>query len=229
MATTTNASSSSSQNISNMTSAGRSLRDSLTILQSNIPNHINRKRKIVSLWNDDNREDKNHYDDEALLKTIDSSDEGEPKEEGTKEEDQKEYNKCRKQCIQDLMPFVYDYKGRIVDKKTNDTTSSSLNTISEGRGLETAKAESEKKTDYNNDRIKRERNNHEMSVYIQQLNKLKADNEDIQNKKHKIMERYANLIYSYEYGLHSISKLNDLSYAPDNIMHGNEGLNEEKG
>jgi hypothetical protein len=60
--------------------------------------------------------------------------------------------------------------------------------------------------------------NSEYNVYLQQLKKLKKENDDIQKRKEKVTNRYANLVYKYEYGLNTVQKLNDLRFAPDNVM-----------
>ena len=53
------------------------------------------------------------------------------------------------------------------------------------------------------------------------LENLKKENEEIKEKRRRIIFRYADLVSSYEYGLNRIAKLNDLSFAPDNVMNGN--------
>jgi len=64
----------------------------------------------------------------------------------------------------------------------------------------------------------------EYNVYAEKLKKLKKENNNIQKRKERIIHRYANLVYSYEYGLKAVSKLNDLTSAPDNVMRGNDRI-----
>ena len=58
--------------------------------------------------------------------------------------------------------------------------------------------------------------------YLARLEKLKKENQDIIDRKQKVIRRYANLVYSYEYGLNSVRKLNDLRFAPDNVLKGDD-------
>jgi len=57
--------------------------------------------------------------------------------------------------------------------------------------------------------------------YQVELNKLKDENKQLQTKRQKIYEGYKNFVSAYESGLHKISKLNDLTFVPDNVMNDN--------
>ena len=63
---------------------------------------------------------------------------------------------------------------------------------------------------------------HELSKLRKRLQDLKQQNKDIQARKQEMLDSYAIFLNQYEYGLNSIKKLNDLMYAPDNIMNGNQ-------
>jgi len=47
------------------------------------------------------------------------------------------------------------------------------------------------------------------------------ENRRLENKRRQLREGHKQLIIAYEYGLNQVSKLNDLTCVPDNIMKGN--------
>ena len=62
----------------------------------------------------------------------------------------------------------------------------------------------------------------ELRALRKRLKEWKEENEiNFPKRRKKIISSYANLIGAYEYGLQKISKLTDLSNAPDNVMDGN--------
>ena len=54
-----------------------------------------------------------------------------------------------------------------------------------------------------------------------QLENLLKENRRLVKKRRQLREAHKNFINAYQYGLYQVSKLNDLTYVPDNIMKGN--------
>lgn len=52
------------------------------------------------------------------------------------------------------------------------------------------------------------------------------ENRRLENKRIQLREGHKKLITAYEYGLNQVSKLNDLTFVPDNVMKGNFPLSE---
>eukprot|EP00554_Chaetoceros_debilis_P003483 CAMPEP_0194092400 /NCGR_PEP_ID=MMETSP0149-20130528/46623_1 /TAXON_ID=122233 /ORGANISM="Chaetoceros debilis, Strain MM31A-1" /LENGTH=283 /DNA_ID=CAMNT_0038777341 /DNA_START=1 /DNA_END=849 /DNA_ORIENTATION=- len=60
-----------------------------------------------------------------------------------------------------------------------------------------------------------------LDYYKKELEFVKAQNEEFAKERLEKFRKYAHLLAGYEYGLKHVSKLIDLSNAPDNILDGN--------
>ena len=152
------------------------------------------------------------------------------------------------ETLETLVPFVFgggtkyrrlnddDWSGGIIQRKETDDTKvkqedSSLRTTTTTKGATTGASataavldqgvESKKTLDPTTTTTTITHFATDLERYQYQLKVLQADNDETQTKKTHILGRYANFIDAYQSGLQHISKLTDLSYAPDNIMDGN--------
>ena len=190
-------------------STGRSLSDSLNIVQT-----IKSSKKRRVILNSQNREKEspklNHHVQEntdrvpvpetETDRTINASKAKAIRKDGKRLQTKKYLN--------EMMPFIYNRS-----RGTNE-----LETLYDNHEENNVQDEKEIKKDQSDE--SRKILNEE--TYMEQLIKLKEENEGIKKRKQSIISRYANLVYSYEYGLNSVRKLNDLRFAPDNILKGND-------
>lgn len=65
-----------------------------------------------------------------------------------------------------------------------------------------------------------------MSHHRTHLKKLLDENRLLETKRRQLRDGHKSLIHAYEFGLRQVSKLNDLTLVPDNIMEGNFPKNE---
>ncbi len=113
--------------------------------------------------------------------------------------------------------------------KTNETKEAQETKV-EGQTLTTDKTQSNQdpsptnsklqvdcRTDNDND-VKEEISFENDHYLKQQLEQLKKDNQEFQIQRQEILQRYVHLTSSYEYGLGTVRKLNDLRSAPDNFL-----------
>ena len=192
------------------TSSGASLRDSLTTIRANLPSK-KRKRdgvKIVASYeskNDPTTEGNTTSHD--ISSSISSS------------------NSKRKTYINEMIPFLYAHNS----KENNGSFGESIGYL--GTSTQNTSVGSEKddkkvnaNVNHENENSKKQQlesksdTNDDINFYKDQLKELKRENENIAKNKERIFKRYFNLVSSYQYGLDTVSKLNDLTSAPDNIL-----------
>ncbi len=198
----------------NSTVVGVSLQDSLTIIKQSLPS---KKRKLESTpgTHDDSLVGANNKNNEDLETTTSDK-------------------TWRKTYIHEMIPFLHS-KRRMIDGNDNeikDENDKNNNNSSDGKimsesSTKTTDGNKDSKENHFNvlnrnpsdeDKTTQTNSKNESNCYVQKLNMLKKENEDISRQKQKIVDRYFHLVSSYEYGLDMVSKLNDLTSAPDNVL-----------
>ena len=208
-------------------STGRSLRETLSIIENCLPK---KKRRLEKAYDAQNTSANSHENNEKTK-------EQEVQVQAERLEDERE---CLKRCLNEMIPFVYSKKRKFTPYVSNaESTEYMSNQKSQQKEkinsdfFETEKKE--KDEEVQEEAVDRKENSSvsnsssyrssvEYEVYAEKLKKLKKENSDIQIRKERIIKHYANLVYSYEYGLKAVSKLNDLTSAPDNVMKGNDQI-----
>ena len=196
-------------------SSGTSLRDTLTTIKESLPS---KKRKFANV-------ETGAYNYESDLNLGG----GTTEEKGCKsnEETTTIQGRWRKSYINEMMPFLYPQ--RVKNGDHDDDISTAERTKQLGASTD---QDYDNNDDYNEDGGDKKTqsskleskckdkitNNEKKNYYLEQLNVLKKENEDITRHKKEIVDRFYTLVSTYEYGLDTVSKLNDLSSAPDNIL-----------
>jgi len=111
----------------------------------------------------------------------------------------------RKSCLKELIPVVIS--GRCTSRGDSDIDKE----IKEGEGSNAEEEKSKVEVEIEDP----------LKCYKLRLEQLKQDNEMLKKKRTDTFKDYGRLISSYEYGLNYVSKLKELSGAPDNVMEGN--------
>jgi len=94
-----------------------------------------------------------------------------------------------------------------IEQETLPTTTTTTTTIGENDPCNGVKSRTSPSTAMNRHQI--------------QLKNHIDENRRLENKRRQLREDHKQLIIAYEYGLNQVSKLNDLTCVPDNIMKGN--------
>ena len=185
------------------TSSGVSLRDSLTTIRTNLSSK-KRKRFGSEPKNDDPTTEERSEDEGKSTSYYDR-------------------NSQRKTCINEMIPFIHARNS----KENDGTFGESIDYLGTSNQEISAVGEKNDKdvnanVNHENEKSKtpepKSDTNSDINIYRKRLKELKRENEDIAKNKERIFKRFFNLVSSYQYGLDTVSKLNDLTSAPDNIL-----------
>lgn len=194
-------------------STGRSLSDSLNIVQTI---SSRKKRRILNCQNQQKESPKPKQDvqentDRVLVPETDTNGTEIEYKTETTGKDVDEFQTKRK-YFNEMIPFIYNH-GLGTNKLEARYENHDGSNLQDGEEIQKELSDGSSKILHED-------------KYMEKLRKLKRENEGIRKRKQDIISRYANLVYSYEYGLNSVRKLNDLRFAPDNILKGNDYLTE---
>ena len=181
------------------TSQGRYLRDCLTVLEESLPRDCKQPRSSSS--------------------SSSSEDDGEKDPQSLDRQEQRRQEAA--ECLSTLVPYIFGIESS-KRRRLNDDDEMMNRDKSRCRVKDTSPASKSGTTDGLKSRNEADNENEsDKERYTKQLKQLGKENEELNDRRKSIVRRYGNLIDAYESGLRHISKLNDLTYAPDNIMEGN--------
>ncbi len=184
----------------NTISSGRSLGESLLLL--NDEDGVNEKHKNQG---DHLSNNASTNDVKCKKRDINQITKNEEQSEIQMKEKERKNKQILKKYMSEMIPFLYPPACA-----TTKTTTSADNTITVTANNSTP------------DEDKKNNSDLALSSYQQQLQKLQNENKEIIQRKQDYIERYTHLVTKYEYGLSSVKKLNDLTYAPDNILNNSD-------
>ena len=191
----TNSSTTASTTTPPTTATGRSLNESFLFLNDDDHNTTTTHKKKRSIKTINNNVNNNNNDDDDGGKN-------------NNDDDRNQKDNCTKYMNQ-MIPFIYSKNYKRL--KTNATTTSD-NTKKQPKLKQPLPSNGQEQNNINDNY------NHDYNVYMKHLQSLKNENEQIIKRKENYIQQYVNLAYTYEYGLNFVRKLNDLTYAPDNIL-----------
>ena len=191
------------------TATGRSLNESFLFLNDDDHNTTTTHKKKRSIKTINKNDDDEDEDDDGGKNNNDDDNNKQSK----LIRNQKD-NNCAKYMNQ-MIPFIYskNYKRLKTNATTTTSSSSNDNNKKQPKLQQPLPSNGQEQNDINDNYY-----NHDYNVYMKHLQSLKNENEQIIKRKENYIQQYANLAYTYEYGLNFVRKLNDLTYAPDNIL-----------